>query len=235
LYNISKWRLTIKNFAGLSRWAAESEYQPKSLGVRPMTKVDEKIAALRLFNEKVRELLESSFVKAVSSPNAGFSISWERHKDGNFKMSSTVRGPSVEAVKAFVLTFRFFIQDNESISLRNIAALYDSSNIDTQQRAYFQSARDQVNQLLDSPNFFNLNYNGVTPTNRQVMDVFVYGGLAHANPEKYNLYKEWMSFSPSGVILQACFNAILGHILHALAYIEQVNETTLQQLTNGKS
>ena len=200
-----------------------------------MTEVDDQIAALCLFNEKVRELLELSFVKAVTDPDAGFSISGERQADGSFKMSSTVRGPSVEAVKAFVLTLRFFIQDNETISLRNISALYDSGNIDPQQRAFFQSGRDAINRMLDSPNFFGFNYNGTTLTNRRVMDVFVYGGLAHANPEKYALFKEWMSFPPAAATLQACFNTVLGRILHALAYIEQVNEATLQQLTNAQS
>lgn len=200
-----------------------------------MSEVEDQMVALRLFNEKVNELLELSFVKAVTDPNAGFSLSGKRQEDGSFKMESTVRGPTVEAVKAFVLTFRFFIQDNETISLRNIASLYDSNNIDPQQRAYFQSARNEVNKMLDAPNFLNLNYNGVTPTNRQVMDIFVYGGLAHANPEKYKTYKDWMSFPPAAVILQSCFNKILGHILQALAYIQQVNETTLQQLTNPRS
>lgn len=200
-----------------------------------MTEVENQISSLRLFNEKVKELLELSFIKAVADPNAGFSLNGKQQEDGSFKMRSTIRGPSVEAVKAFVLTFRFFIQDNETTSLRNIASLYDSRNIDPQQRAYFQSARNEINKMLDSPNFFNLSYDGVTPTNRQIMDVFVYGGLAHANPEKYKTYKDWMSFPPAAVMLQACFNAILGNVLHALAYIEQVNETTLQQLTNTKS
>jgi hypothetical protein len=200
-----------------------------------MSEIEDQISALRLFNEKVKELLELSFVKAVTDPKAGFSLSGKRQEDGSFKMESTVRGPSVEAVKAFVLTFRFFIQDNETTSLRNIAALYDSNNIDPQQRAYFQSARNEVNQMLDATNFFNLNYDGVIPTNRQVMDVFVYGGLAHANPEKYKTYKDWMNFPPVEAILRSCFNTILGHILHALAYIEQVNETTLRQITNAKS
>ena len=199
-----------------------------------MSEIEDQISALRLFNEKVQELLELSFVKAVTDPQAGFSLSGKRQEDGSFKMESTVRGPSVEAVKAFVLTFQFFIQDNEKTSLYNIAVLYDSSNIDPQQRAYFQSARNEVNKMLDAPNFFNLNYDGVTPTNRQVMDVFVYGGLAHATPEKYKIYKDWMSFPPAAAILRTCFNTILGHILQALAYIQQVNEATLQQLTLSK-
>ncbi len=63
------------------------------------------------------------------------------------------------------------------------------------------------------------------------MDVFVYCGLAHANPDKYKLYKEWMRISLTVDMLQACFSSILGHILDALASIEQVNKAILQQLT----
>ena len=200
-----------------------------------MAELYDQITALKLYNEKVEELLKGSFVKAVTSPNAGFSLAGERQEDGSFSMRSAVRGPSKEAIKAFVLTFRFFIQDNDKISLRNIASLYKASNIDAEQKRNFKSARDAINNMLDLPNFINLNYNGITPTNREIMDVFIYGGLAHANSEKYKRYKEWMSFPPAAAMLQTCFNMILGHILHALAYIEQVNVTTIQQLTKQKS
>jgi hypothetical protein len=196
-----------------------------------VAKSEEQVAALKLFNEKVKELLELSFVKAVTAPNAGVVLSAQRQEDGSFEFRSAVRGPSIEAIKAFVLTFRFFIQDNEAISLRNIASLYDGGNINPQQTAYFKSARDAVNQMLDSPNFMHLSFNNVTPTNREVMEVFVYGGLAHANPQKYERFKEWMSVPPAAALLQGCFNKILGSILRALVYIAQVNETTIQQLT----
>ena len=200
-----------------------------------MTELEEQLAALRLFNEKVEELLGLSFVKGVTAPNAGFKLSGKRREDGKFTLQSEVRGPSVEAIKAFVLTFRFFIQDNETISLRNIAALYEAAYIDPEQKSQFNSARIGVNKLLDAPNPINLNYNGVTPTSREVMNVFIYGGLAHANPEKYRRYKEWMSFPPVAAILQACFNMILGEILHALAYIAQVNDATIKQLAHQGS
>lgn len=196
-----------------------------------MTEVDQQIVTLSLFNEKVRELLESSFVEGIFGPNVGFALKLSRDVNGKYEMNSTIRGPSIESVKAFVLTLRFFIQDNESISLRNMADLYNSNNIDPQLRAYFHSARDEVKQMLGSPNLCNMYFHRTMPTNRQVMEVFVYGALAHANPEKYDLYKEWTSYPAAGVILQTCFNVILGRIFHALAYIEQVNEQTLQQLT----
>jgi hypothetical protein len=203
--------------------------------VGSMTEIDEQLAVLKLFNEKVEELLELSFVKAVTAPNAGFSLSGKLLENGKFEINTEVRGPSDEAIKAFVLTFRFFIQDNETISLRNIAKLYEESNIDSTQKDYLDAARDAINKMLDTPNFINLTYNGKTPTNREVMEVFIYGGLAHATPEKYQLYKEWMSFPPVAAALQTCFTMILGRILQILVNIEEINKMTIALLSEQRS
>jgi hypothetical protein len=132
------------------------------------------------------------------------------------------------------LTFRYFIQNNETISLKNIGDLYVDANVDILLKDQFKSARKAVNDMLDAPNFMHLTYNNTTPTNRKVMDTFVYGGLAHANPQKYQLYKEWMRFPPAAVLFQNCFNLILGHVLEAIVYISQVNENALKQLEAQK-
>ncbi len=195
-----------------------------------MTKADDQLAALELFNEKVNEMLELSFVKASMYPNVGFSLNGKRRDDGKFVIQTEAKGPSDEATKAFVLTFRFFIQDNEKISLHNIAALYEANNIDPILKSYFDSARDAVNHMLDSTNFINLTYNGDTPTNRKVMYVFVYGGLAHADPHKYQLYKQWMGFPPASAMLQTCFTMILSNILQILVNIAEINKMTIALL-----
>jgi hypothetical protein len=196
-----------------------------------MDSIDYQIETLRLFNEKVEELFNLSFVQAIINPKMGFNLSGERQTNGTFKLRSKIIGPSVEAIKAFVLTFRFFIQDNESISLHKIASIYDSTNIEDKQKEFFNSARNSVNEMLDSPNLFSLKINDSIPTNREILDTFIYGGLAHAHPEKYKLFKEWMNFPPTAVILQTCFNTILGQILQALDYIKNVNMTTIDQLS----
>jgi len=195
-----------------------------------MSEIDNQIATLELFNEKVKELLELSFVKASLYPNVGFSLKGKRREDGKFEIETEAKGPSDEAIKAFVLTFRFFIQDNEKISLRNIASLYEANNIDSVQKDYLNSARDAINNMLDSTNFINITLDGDTPTNRKIMDVFVYGGLAHANPEKYRLYKAWNSFPPASAMLQTCFTMILGNVLKMLVLISEINKMTIALL-----
>jgi len=64
--------------------------------------------ALKLFNEKADKLRNSNFVKAAVE-NSGVSLSWQ---EGEF-FQITRTGPTEENVDAFVLTLRFFVQDND--------------------------------------------------------------------------------------------------------------------------
>jgi hypothetical protein len=196
---------------------------------------DNQIATLDLFNEKVKELLELSFIKASLYPNVGFSLKGKLRDDGKYQIETESKGPSDEAIKAFILTFRFFIQDNEKISLRNIAELYAASNIDPVQNKYFNSIRDTINNMLDLPNLININIDGDTPTNRKIMDVYVYGGLAHANPDKYRLYKKWTSYPPTSAMFQTCFTMILTNVLKMLVIISEINKMTIELLKQQKS
>lgn len=195
-----------------------------------MTEIQKQIAALQLFNEKAEKLMQLSFIKALSAPNTGVTISGKRKDDGTFEVKSERRGPSPEAIDAFLFTFRFFIQDNERSSLRNIAAVYDAATIEQELKERFKSGRHAVNKLLDSPNLLNISYNDVRLTNREIMDVFIYGGLGHANLEKEKRFKEWMAFSPTAVTFEACFALILGHVLNAITWIAGVNREAIEEL-----
>lgn len=195
-----------------------------------MSVIDDQISTLELFNEKVYELLDLSFVKDSLYPNLGFTLNGKRREDGKFEIETEGRGPSDEAIKAFVLTFRFFIQDNEKISLRNIHSLYQKGNIDPVQVSYLNHAIDAINRMLDSTNFINISINGETPTNRKIMDIFVYGGLAHANPKKYSIYKEWTSFAPASAMLLTCFVMVLDNVLKMLILISEINKMSIALL-----
>ena len=195
-----------------------------------MALLDDQISALKLYNEKSNELLELSFLKTITNPKAGVTISGHLKDSGEYEINSEIRGPSKEAIQAFVLTFRYFIQNNESISFKNISELYNVANIDAELKKQFESARIELNNMLDSSNFMNLKYNNEILSNRKIMDVFIYGALAHANPQKYRLYNEWMSFPPAAVLFQNCFNLILGHTLEAIVFVSRLNEKAIVQL-----
>jgi len=185
--------------------------------------VEDHIEALELFNEKADRLLNSAFVHALASVDTEATIRGRRLENGSFEISSGLRGPSSEAVDAFVLTFRFFIQDNETTSLRNVATIYDEIGDDDGFLSRFNSARDAINQFLDSPNLTNITFNNSTPTNRDVMMIFIYGGLAHANREKRQLFKAWMDFPLSNVLFNLCFRSVLAQVLRAISFIKNLN------------
>jgi hypothetical protein len=192
---------------------------------------EEHIEALELFNEKARKLASSAFVEALLSSKTEAAISGRRQENGSFEISAELRGPSSEAVDAFVLTLRFFIQDNETASLRNIAAIYDEIGDDDDKfLSRFNSARSAINQLLDSPNLTRITFNNSRPTNRDVMQTFIYGGLAHANRKKSKVFKAWMEWPPVGVLFSLCFTSVLAQVLQAITFVRDLNKEILLKL-----
>jgi hypothetical protein len=194
-----------------------------------MAVTNEHIEALELFNKKADKLLDSPFVHALTSGKTDATISGQRQDNGSFEITPQLRGPSAHAVDAFILTFRFFIQDNETTSLRNFATIYDEIGDDDGFLSRFNSARDAINQFLDSPNLTNITFNDSRPTNREVMDIFIYGGLAHARPAKYRQFKAWMGFPLTNVLFNLCFVSVLGAVLQAISFIRHLNEEVLAE------
>jgi len=78
------------------------------------------IRALELFNEKADRLKNLSFVRSLESKESGWTLTLD---EGG--ASASRYGPDNESVEAFVLTIRFFVQDNEPSSIRNMAKMYE--------------------------------------------------------------------------------------------------------------
>jgi hypothetical protein len=194
------------------------------------------IKSLNLFNEKARRLESLSFVEAVTQ-GYGVTIAGDTDKGGTYKN----QGPNDEAIDAFVLTFRFFIQDNEKISFRNMARIYQSHLIDEGYRNRFMEVRNDINSFLDSDTHINwkkVNKQGVLVdsevlTHRRIMDIFIYGGLSHANEQKKREYDSLLSFKPSAVVCNYEFVRTICEILRAIVYVRQLNEQVMAQLSSN--
>ena len=184
--------------------------------------------ALRLFNEKAEKLERGSFFQKMIQTDAGITISFNRTEAGNFNVTQERRGPDEEATDAFVLTFRYFIQDNEHTSFRNMENSYQAAPIEDSLKQKFSELRRQVNEYLDQTT--NINFNGEFLTRRRVMEVFVYGGLSHANEEKRRLYKTWINDPVAGVLFEHEFTTILRNIYIAIQMIKRMNEEALKSL-----
>ncbi|MBI3413013.1 MAG: hypothetical protein HY051_02965 [Candidatus Aenigmarchaeota archaeon] len=103
-------------------------------------------SALKLFNEKAKKLEGLSFTKMLAEQKTGVTLSGKQGHPLTIERS----GPGDEAIDAFVLTLRFFVQDNESISLRNFAHLYAGLPVDQELIDNFNAARDALNSFLDN-------------------------------------------------------------------------------------
>lgn len=200
-----------------------------------MNDVSKIIAALNLFNEKADKLFRLSFVKTMFETNTGITLSWKARADGLYDELHERRGPEEEAIDAFVLTFRYFIQDNEVTSFRKMAEHYANAPIDSALKDEFNEIRKQINELLDSQPDFQIEHDGKTYSRREIMDIFMYGGLSHANPSKKQIYDEWMAIPPFKPITENEFVYTISAILKAIEWIKELNIRVLKALESASS
>lgn len=195
-----------------------------------MTATNDFKTALILFNEKADKLLRLSFVETMFKTNTGVTLSWTAREDGQYDEVHVRQGPQEEAIDAFVLTFRYFIQDNEATSFRKMAQSYADAPIGDSFKTQFAEIRETINSFLDSPPDFQIQYNGKTYSRREIIDIFVYGGLSHANPSKKTLYDEWMLIPPFKPLAENEFVYAISCVLRAIEWIKDLNSQVLKQL-----
>ena len=182
------------------------------------------IDALRLFNTKADDVLNSSMLDELSKHGTGVAYD----DDGNVEKK---HGPTADHIKAFVLDFRFFIQDNERCSFRNLARLYQDAPVEAWLKKNFESARDYIQTYLDAPGSLEDKYKGDIVSNRELLDTFLYGGLAHANKNKERLFNEWMADPQFSIYVDHEFVWMLSGLCWVIKYVKGLNEEALRQLT----
>ncbi len=177
---------------------------------------DREIEILDIFIESVDELLGSQFLKQSQSNGISTNISWLH--DG---LSSQQIGPQREAVKAFLLTLRFFRQNNEPTSLCNMEDLISGLAIDKQLKDRFRQSRANFNDYLDEPPSTPFPGGCGAETRRNILDGFLYGVFAHANPKHRRRVKTWDN-APYSSDVRAQFDLILLQFLIALAALANI-------------
>ena len=180
-------------------------------------------SALELFNEKAAKLSNSSFLKRTV---AGQTV---RFKGGlGWPIEVVGSGPDQENIDAFVLTFRFFIQNNELCSFANLAKVYESSIISDVHRAAFQEVRQNLNTYLDSECVV-VEAHGID-TKRKVMEIFIFGGLSHANKSLKCYYDKWINDDRIRPLILLEFVLIIRTIWAAIDFVAGLNEEVLKSL-----
>ncbi len=157
---------------------------PRDIEIRPKY-----VDALTLFQRKIKDIEESKFFNFyfTGSRNVQLRITANKTDDG-WVGSCSLNEPNEESIKAFILSFRFFILGNESCSLKQIG---DNvlPNIETyfpEQVNKIVNIREKVNEYLDnSPDFqfkFNIGKRIIEfSSNREIKEIFIFGHYAHAS------------------------------------------------------
>lgn len=197
----------------------------------PSLEKSKSLDGLRLFNEKADRLLSSKFWKTFLREGTGISIRFYRKGT----ITVTRRGPDQDEIEAFILTLRFFVQDNETSSFRNLADAYEILPISQEAKQEFSNARDALNSYLDSSLPFKVTLYGKTYTNREILEVFVYGGFAHANPEKKELFDKWMEIKIDKQTLTNALVDILIDIMRTIKYVKELNTKVIHEIEKQKN
>jgi len=186
----------------------------------------EAIRVLQLFDEKAAKLERSTFAKHVQTSPIGFSVI---QRPGYVDVY--VQGPDEEAVEAFVLTLRFFVQDNEPTSFRNMDSLYDELAIPQELIKQLHEGRTAINGFLDRTS--HMIVRGKEFSNREVLEVFLWGGLAHANPMKKKTFDAWAADNHLFPLMQMTFNDVLVELLQFIFWVRDHNLVALKALGAG--
>jgi hypothetical protein len=188
----------------------------------------EAIRKLRLFNEKAQLLQKSRFVQMVFTEGSGVTVSYKQGQP----LRVVKRGADHEALAAFALTFRFFLQKSDGISLEQIEGLYQSLDVPEDVRSSLTENRKALNGFLDSAS--ELALNGQSITFRDVLETFIYGNLSHVNRGKEEVYKVWQA-GPLVLVLEGYFETVLAEVLKFILWLASMNAETIQRLENRVS
>jgi len=160
-----------------------------------------------MLQESTRETLEMFVEKASLMQNRAY---WQFFREGKeISVSFGIDpisdafidlefvGPSVEARDALLITLRLFLQDNDCISLRNLAKLsVIDHGLSSEWHQEFPSLRDTANDLLNESLEVVAKQIGMSKlTAHDVLHTFLYGEIAHMNSEKRKLYQCWKGLS----------------------------------------
>lgn len=140
-----------------------------------------------------------------------------------------VARPPDEARDAFILNFRFFIVGNEATSFKSLAKLTDDPGLSAQWKDRFQALRAGVNEHLAAA-YGEYRYGGGSHqfSNREIMDTFINGGLAHANDQKaVARFEEWGQYPGIAAMLEMWFITTIKTLCIAIFLLSEACEEEL--------
>jgi hypothetical protein len=190
---------------------------------------EEELWPLKLFNEKTEKLLTSRFVRYLIEQKP-ISFKYDFQKGKGIEITKEMQDE--DNIDAIVLTVRFFIQDNEDCSFHNVAEAYEKLPLSQELKNEYRNARMKLNDFLDSVGQIAITIKEEEITNRRILDIFVYGDLAHKNnPIKRKVFEEWMKDEVAMEFLKYRFCLILMTIWEVIQDVRAINIRAIEELS----
>jgi len=201
---------------------------PDPLGRREnVVQHEEASRVLTLFEEKAGYLLELSATKELLKAQRS-----NLHFDCETGWTSSYHGPGGEAVDAFALTLRLFVQQREPISIRRMKALYPTLEVPEAIRLEFLEACERLNAYVDSATGLSIE-EGKQLSNREISEIFLFGNLAHVENRQKRETFEALRGGPFFSAFQIHFGMVLRAFVVAIGVLRNINRRALDHLRSA--
>lgn len=193
-----------------------------------MVPLNRDLEILRQFNEKAEELKNSQVCRMVFNEDTLVYLILRKNKP----IRAGKHGPSQDAINAFVLTFRQFIQKKDIISIERIAKIYSRLPISKNMKVEFERIKDKYDNFIDAESRYKFNMRQLK--NKDILVTFIYGDLAHMEMNKREIFKKWMNdrfFKPT---IENGFVNILARTINFINAIWELNCKVIKELIKNQ-
>ena len=178
---------------------------------------------LELFDEKYAKLNSSRLFLFINNPD--WKSSFYYTPDNNDFNSAK---PDEQDIDSYVLTLRFFIQDNEPISINNLSKLYTIYSSNKEIKEKFSELRNALNCELDKS--CPILFNGQKLTLRKILNGFIYSELAHSNIEKHLIFQSLLKKPLGKNLALEYFLRCISLIHNTIRKINELNKVAFPDL-----
>jgi hypothetical protein len=183
--------------------------------------------SLELLVEKANKLREFSFENHVAQ--IGLNFRGTRLENDSWLLEFGI--PEIKERDAFLLTFRIFYQENEPISFSNLPKLCADPELSEEYKQRVVMIRQAYLDYVTGHSEYTVELFENHPTRKQMIDVGLYGGLAHTNrPERIEQYRIWARDEIRASLFEQEFTRFL---IHILGLIYQLADSTQKELARN--
>ena len=178
---------------------------------------------LELFDEKYKRLQSSSLITSLI--NQGWKLSFDFQTNS---LCSNAVFPKLEDIESYMLNLRFFIQNNELISLQNLKKFYNQHSDNEENIKKYNELCSIFNAELD--NTWPFKFNDQVLTFRNIFEGFIYSKIAHSNINSHKLFNDLVN-QPFGYYLAYDYFIRCINLIHdILTLISQLNKSSFKNL-----